>query len=151
MQVQELGHIVIGVRDLERAARFYRDVLGLRQVAMLGSDGVMLAGGAGRTHHELLLRQVKQVPDTAPAGDLGLRHFAWKIGTTDAELKAALDELRQAEVTIDHVTNHGDVTHSVYLKDPDGNTVEVYIDVQPELWRSDPSKAVGQGTAPLAL
>ncbi len=156
MQIKELGHVVLGVRDLERLKRFYQDMLGLRNVAALRNDGLFFAGADGRSHHELLLLQVNEADAKAPSpetqGRLGLRHVAFKIGTTDAELEAALLELRQAEAPITDVVNHGDVTHSIYLKDPDGNTVEVYVDID-QAWREDPSYAgvMATGTRPLEL
>ena len=148
MEIKELGHIVLTVADLQRSVCFYRDVLGFREVSRLGERGVMFS--SGRTHHELLLLQGE--PDAAPILEgrpLGLSHFALKIGTTDDELSAAIAELAAADVPIERTTDHG-VTHSVYLKDPDGNRVEIYIDVQPELWRENPS-VVGRGARALAL
>jgi catechol 2,3-dioxygenase len=65
-------------------------------------------------------------------------HFGLKIGTTDEELVAAIQEVQEAHVPIVGASDHG-VTHSLYIQDPDGNEVELYIDVQPELWRDDPS------------
>lgn len=148
MEIKELGHIVLNVRDLSRSTHFYREVLGFREVARLGERGVMFS--SGRTHHELLLIES---PDASPLPDgrnLGLSHFALKVGTSDDELRAALKELQDAEVVIDHTTDHG-TTHSIYLKDPDGNTVEVYIDVQPEAWREDPSAIGRAGSGALVL
>ncbi|MEA2642617.1 MAG: hypothetical protein QOF51_4011 [Chloroflexota bacterium] len=149
MQIKELGHIVLRVADLEKSVHFYRDLLGFREVSrMEGGRGVMFSGG--RTHHELFLQQAQ--PGTAPQPEgraLGLSHFAMKIGTTDEELLEARAELEAAGMPIDHVTDHG-ATHSIYLRDPDGNRVEVYIDVQPELWREDPS-LIGNQAAALAL
>lgn len=148
MEVKELGHLVLSVRDLDQSVRFYRDVLGFKTVSRLGDRGVMFS--AGRTHHELLLLQGDVEAKSAPGGrSLGLSHFALKIGTTDDELRAAHAELAAADVPIDHITDHG-MTHSIYLTDPDGNHVELYIDVQPEMWREDPS-LVGGHSQPLAL
>ena len=149
MHIRELGHLVLGVRDLQASARFYGEVLGMRQISTMGGRAVFYAGEGGRTHHELLITQVDD-PD-AQRGRIGLSHFALKVGTTDEELKGALDELAEKQVQVERVVDHGGVTHSAYLKDPDGNTVELYIDVQPEVWRHDPSKGPGRGATPLAL
>ena len=146
MEIKELGHVVLNVRDLGTSVHFYRDVLGFREVARMGERGVMFS--SGRTHHELLLLQAGPDAAVQPAGRaLGLSHFAFKIGTTDAELDAARAELEAHDVPADHVTDHG-FTHSVYLSDPDGNHVEIYIDGQPELWHEDPTLGFG---APQAL
>ena len=137
MQVRELGHIVLYVRDLERSRRFYGDVLGWKEIAQLGTFGA--AFSSGRTHHELLLLEVG--PDAAPVPApprLGMYHFGLKVGESDEELRQALDELVRAGVKIVGTADHT-VTHSLYIEDPDGNEIELYIDVQPEVWREDPA------------
>jgi catechol 2,3-dioxygenase len=68
-------------------------------------------------------------------------HFGLKIGSTDDELRDAYTELQAAGVNIVGTADHA-VTHSLYITDPDGNEIELYIDVQPELWREDPSAVV---------
>lgn len=139
MKILELGHLVLYVRDLERSRHFYRDVLGFDEIHAVGG----LGGGAavyssGRTHHELLLIQVGEDAEPIPAGRrVGLYHFGLKVGTTDDELRDALRQLQNAGVKVVGATDHT-VTHSIYLEDPDGNEVELYIDVQPEVWRVDP-------------
>jgi catechol 2,3-dioxygenase len=148
MQVKELGHIVLYVRDLERSRRFYRDVLGWREVGEFGGIGAMFS--SGRTHHELLLLEVG--PDAAPIPPgrrVGMYHFGLKIGTTDEELRAAARELVQTGVPIVGTADHH-VTHSLYILDPDGNEIELYIDVQPEVWREDPT-AIAAPPRPLRL
>ncbi|HYN17167.1 MAG TPA: VOC family protein, partial [Actinomycetes bacterium] len=72
-----------------------------------------------------------------------------KVGETDDELREVLDTLRRAEVPITGMADHT-VTHSVYITDPDGNEIELYIDVQPETWRDDPT-AIIASTKPLRL
>ena len=136
MEIKELGHVVLYVRDLERSRRFYRDLLGWREIGPLGSWAV--AFSSGRTHHELLLIEVG--PDAAPIAEgprVGLYHFGLKVGKTDEELRKAVDQLRAAGVPILGMSDHA-VTHSVYIADPDGNEIELYIDVQPEVWRDRP-------------
>src|SRR6266542_3884694 len=148
MEVKELGHLVLYVRDLEVSRAFYRDVLRWKEIAAV--DGQMAMYSSGRTHHELLLIEVGPNAAPVPAGRrVGLYHFGLKIGETDAELKAALNELVEAGATVVGAADHG-VTHSLYIADPDGNEIELYIDVQPERWREDP-QAILAPTRPLRL
>src|SRR5438046_8338018 len=86
MDVKELGHIVLYVKDLETSRGFYRDVLGWKEVASAGGQMAMFS--SGRTHHELLLIEVGPNAAPVPPGRrLGLYHFGLKIGTTDDELR----------------------------------------------------------------
>jgi catechol 2,3-dioxygenase len=140
MEVKELGHIVLYVRDLERSRRFYRDVLGWREVTEIDGMGAMFS--SGRTHHELLLLEVGEDAAAVPRGRrVGLYHFGLKIGESDDELREALDTLQREGATIIGTADHT-VTHSLYIADPDGNEIEVYIDVQPEVWRDNPQAIV---------
>src|SRR3954454_19430964 len=144
MQVQELGHIVLYVRDLERSARFYREVLGWRQIAGqpiqdLPFPAAAFAGPGGRTHHELLLIEVGAQAASLPAGRrVGLYHFGLKIGDHDDQLREALSQLDAAGVKVVGGSDHT-VTHSLYIEDPDGNEIELYVDVPEVDWRNDPS------------
>lgn len=148
MEVKELGHIVLYVRDLERSRHFYGDVLGWKQVTEMGDMAAIFS--SGRTHHELLLLEVGPSAAPVPAGRrLGLYHFGLKVGETDDELREVIDTLRREEVPITGMADHT-VTHSVYITDPDGNEIELYIDVQPETWRNDPA-AIMASTKPLRL
>jgi len=137
MEVKELGHLVLYVRNLERSRHFYRDVLGWKEVAaMTGMPAA--AFSSGRTHHELLLIEVGDDAAPIPSGRrVGMYHFGLKIGTTDDELRQALNELLAAGAQVMGTADHT-VTHSLYIADPDGNEIELYIDVQPEIWRDDP-------------
>ncbi len=147
MEVKELGHIVLYVRNLETSRRFYRELLGWREI--LASPGVAVYS-SGRTHHELLLIEVGSQATPIPASPrIGMYHFGLKIGESDDDLRAAVARLREANVPIVGMSDHG-VSHSVYLLDPDGNEIEIYIDVQPALWRDDPANA-RMYTRPLRL
>jgi catechol 2,3-dioxygenase len=149
MTVKELGHLVLYVRNLERSASFYRDVLGWRQVAGEGSDvsspvpfpAAMFS--SGRTHHELLLIEVGEDAPGPPRGrHTGLYHFGLKVGDSDEELRAALDRLREAGAAVVGATDHT-ITHSVYIEDPDGNEIELYVDVKGADW-SDPKQLLAE-------
>ncbi len=149
MEIKELGHIVLYVRELERSRRFYRDVLGWREVpADSGGFGALFS--SGRTHHELLLLEVGADAVPIPAGSrVGLYHFGLKVGETDDELREVLATLREQGVKVIGATDHT-VTHSLYIEDPDGNEIELYIDVQPAVWRERPS-AIVASPRPLRL
>jgi catechol-2,3-dioxygenase len=145
MQVRELGHLVLYVRDVERSAAFYRDVLGWQQIvgtgASLGAARLPIAAfsaPSGRTHHELLLIEVGADAAAQPQGrHIGLYHFGLKIGDSDDELREAMKHLEAADIPIVGASDH-QVTHSLYILDPDGNEIELYIDVPGVDWRADP-------------
>ena len=148
MEVKELGHLVLYVRDLERSRRFYGDVLGWKEVARLGNQGAMYS--SGRTHHELLLLEAGQEAAAVPTGRrVGLYHFGLKVGESDDDLREALARLQEADAPIMGLTDHT-VTHSIYTADPDGNEIELYIDVQPAVWQEQP-EAITAPPRPLSL
>ncbi len=94
---------------------------------------------SGRTHHELLLIEVGEDAAEQPRGRrVGLYHFGLKIGDSDDELREALARLQAASVPIVGASDHT-VTHSLYITDPDGNEIELYVDVPGVDWRNDPS------------
>ena len=148
MEVKELGHIVLYVRNLDRSRAFYRDVLGWPEIATMGRVGAVFS--SGRTHHELLLLEVGEDAPRTPAGPrIGLYHFGLKVGTTDEELREVYEHLVANDVRIMGSADHT-VTHSLYIADPDDNEIELYIDVQPERWRQDPAAIVAP-VRPLGL
>jgi catechol-2,3-dioxygenase len=148
--VQELGHLVLYVHDIERSAAFYGDALGWRRITPEGSGAPVAAFSGGRTHHELLLIEVGPNATEIPEGRrVGLYHFGLKVGDTDEELKAMLDKIRAAGVRIVGASDHT-VTHSLYILDPDGNEIELYVDVAGADWRADPTMLLTP-TKPLRL
>jgi catechol 2,3-dioxygenase len=157
MEVKELGHVVLYVRDIERSARFYRDVLGWRQILpQQGSTGELARqpfaafnAPSGRTHHELLLIEVGEDAAAQPAGKrVGLYHFGVKIGTSDDELREALARLEECGTPLLGASDHT-ATHSLYVADPDGNEIELYVDVPGVSW--DSPEALGAPVRPLNL
>jgi catechol 2,3-dioxygenase len=152
VQVKELGHLVLYVRNLDRSRRFYRDLLGWNEIPVPPEQVGFPAAAftSGRTHHELLLIEVGEDAKPIPQGRrVGMYHFGLKIGETDKELRDARDQLVAAGARLVGSADHG-VTHSLYIEDPDGNEIELYIDVQPAVWKDDPA-AVFARPRPLAL
>jgi catechol 2,3-dioxygenase len=155
MEVKELGHLVLYVRDVERSSAFYRDVLGWRQILPedgqpLGFSVAAFSSPSGRTHHELLLIEVGPDAAALPAGRrVGLYHFGLKVGDSDDELRDALRALQAEGVNVTGASDHT-VTHSLYITDPDGNEIELYVDVPGVDWKKDPS-LIGAAIKPLKL
>jgi catechol 2,3-dioxygenase len=144
VEIKELGHLVLYVRDLARSTAFYRDVLGWHQLVSADGDSLPFPAAAfsaptGRTHHELLLIEVGPDATPLPGGRrVGLYHFGLKVGDSDDELREVLATLRANDVPIVGMSDHT-VTHSIYIQDPDGNEIELYIDVPGVDWRNDPT------------
>jgi catechol 2,3-dioxygenase len=129
----ELGHVVFYVRDLKRSMAFYRDAVGLTLVGeIFHGRAAMLSGG--RTHHELLLIEVGEAPGPLHGNRIGLYHVGWKIGESLEDLRATRDRLVTLGVALDGASDHT-VSQSLYLRDPDGNEVELFVDDPTADWR----------------
>lgn len=147
MKARYLGHVVFYVKNLERSLAFYRDLLGFQEVGRtLGSAAALTSG---RTHHELLLIEVGDAPAPSSGRRLGLYHIGIKVGDSLEELRAAKHELEQAGIVISGMSDHT-VSQSLYLHDPDGNEVELYVDGEESIWRQDPA-AILSAVKPLRL
>ena len=139
MRVDRVGHVVLKVSDLTRALGFYRDVLGLTEVARGNfGDGPMVFLSTGRSHHDIGLVEVGAGARRPDGGDIGLYHVALRIGDDLDTLREARDHLEACGVPIQWVADHT-VSQSIYLADPDGNNVELYVDADPAIWRDDPT------------
>lgn len=134
LEIKELGHVVLFVHDWVKMRHFYGKILGFREVA---SQPGMAAFSSGRTHHELLLIEVGAKPQPKGKGLPGLYHIGFKIGDTDAELVEAKRVMEKEGVKIIGFGDHH-VTHSMYVVDPEGNELELYVDVNAD-WKKDPS------------
>ena len=140
MKAHYLGHVVFYVKDLDRSLAFYRDLLGFKEVGRI-FNGAAAALTSGRTHHELLLIQVGDAPGPPMGRRRGLYHIGIKVGDSLDELRQAKYELEQAGISIDGMSDHT-VSQSLYLRDPDGNEVEIYVDADDSIWRNNPTAVV---------
>ena len=145
MKVQSLGHVVLKVTDLERSEAFYNGLLGLPVCARFDENGMKMTFFTLGNHHDLAIMEVsgdEQTTDNAT----GLHHVAFCIGTQIEQLIEARDQLEAAGFKPDPIDH--EVTKSLYLDDPDGNNIELYVDYS-EIWKEDPQR-IAQ-IAPLAL
>jgi Predicted ring-cleavage extradiol dioxygenase len=136
MHISALGHATLKVRDLERSVPFYRDVLGMREVARYRDHMVFFS--LGTNHHDLALLELGPGAPNPPPRALGLYHLAFKVGDSLEELKAVKEELLAKGIPVTGQSDHW-VSQSLYLADPDGNELELYVDADPELWRENPT------------
>jgi catechol 2,3-dioxygenase len=132
-----IGHVHLKVADLDRALRFYRDVLGFEVTQRYGEQAVFLAagGGAHYHHHIGLNTWHSRGGPPAPQHAAGLYHVAI-LFPTRAELAAAVQCVLAAGIPLEGASDHG-VSEAVYLRDPDGNGVELYRDRDPGQWPRD--------------
>lgn len=151
MEIHEqvmIGHVHLTVSDLERALLFYRDLLGFEVVARYGASAVFLSAG-GYHHHIALNTWNGEGAIPPPAGHTGLYHFAI-LYPSQTELAKALRSLVAASYPLEGSADHG-VSLAVYLRDPDGNGVELYVDRPRDEWNYLPDGSIDMVTVPLDL
>src|SRR6186997_2475453 len=140
-----VGHVHLKVSDLDRALRFYRDVLGFDLTQRYGSQAAFLS--AGGYHHHIGLNTWESAGGAAPPpGSTGLFHLAI-LYPTRAELADALRRVLRAGISLEGASDHG-VSEAIYLRDPDGNGVELYWDRPKAQWPRTAQGELAMGTAP---
>ena len=144
----EIGHVHLKVADLERAVAFYSGVLGFELTQRMGSTPAFLS--VGGYHHHIGLNTWESRDGAPPAaGTTGLYHFAIRYPDR-ASLGDALRRLNAARVPIDDATDHG-VSEALYLRDPDGNGIELYRDRPRDEWPRASDGTLQMLTNPLDL
>ncbi len=144
----KVGHIHLTVGDLDRALTFYRDLLGFEITARYGSSAVFLSAG-GYHHHIGLNTWAGKGATPPPPGHTGMYHVAF-LYPSRLELAKVLKNIFDASYPLDGASDHG-VSEAIYLKDPDGNGVELYVDRPRETWKVDNDGLVEMDTKPLDI
>src|SRR5881396_3969836 len=144
----DIGHVHLKVSDLERAIAFYRDVLGFELQHRYGDQAAFLS--AGGYHHHIVLNTWESQDGSPPhRGATGLYHVAI-VYPTRAELAVALRRLIQAGIKLEGASDHG-VSEALYLRDPDGNGVELYRDLPRSEWPRSANGELRMITRPLDI
>ena len=126
-----IGHVHLKVAEIERALGFYRDILGFEVTQWYGKEAAFLSAG-GYHHHIGLNTWMSKGASPAPRNSAGLFHLAI-LYPERRDLAQALKWLVEAEYPLDGASDHG-VSEALYLRDPDGNGVELYVDRPTEEW-----------------
>ena len=143
-----IGHVHLKVADLERAIAFYRDALGLQVTQRYGRQAAFLS--AGGYHHHIGLNTWDSLGGNEPSpGSTGLYHLAI-LYPTRAALAEALRRRIQSGVPLEGASDHG-VSEALYLRDPDGNGVELYWDRPQEDWPRTADGEISMFTRPLDM
>jgi catechol 2,3-dioxygenase len=137
----DIGHVHLKVADIDRALEFYCGVLGFELRQRMGDSAAFVSAG-GYHHHLGFNTWQSKGGSPPPPGHTGLFHVAIRYPDRKT-LADALRRLVEAEVQIEGASDHG-VSEAIYLRDPDGNGIEIYCDRPEEEW---PRPADGQGVA----
>jgi catechol 2,3-dioxygenase len=144
----DIGHVHLKVADLDRALKFYCDVLGFELTGRYGPGAAFV--GAGGYHHHIALNTWESLGGSPPPpGSTGLYHTAIRYPTR-AALADALGRLERAGIPLQGAADHG-VSESLYLTDPDQNGVELYCDRPRSEWPRGPGGEIVMYTRPLDL
>lgn len=143
-----IGHVHLKVADLDRAIAFYRDVLGFEITQQYGREAAFLSAG-GYHHHIGLNTWQSKGGSPPPPGSTGLFHTAI-LYPTRAALADAVRRVTAAGIAIDGASDHG-VSEAVYLRDPDGNGVELYWDRDEDAWPRAADGSLAMFSRPLDL
>lgn len=143
-----IGHVHLKVSDLERSLEFYCGVLGFELMQRYGPEAAFVS--AGGYHHHIGLNTWHSKGGSAPArSNTGLYHVAI-LYPSRAALARALLRLQQAGVTLDGASDHG-VSEALYLRDPDGNGLELYCDRPESEWPKAHDGSLAMSTTPLDI
>jgi catechol 2,3-dioxygenase len=143
-----IGHVHLKVADLERALQFYCGVLGFEEQQRFGTEAAFISAG-GYHHHIGLNTWESKGGQPPPPGRTGLYHLAI-LYPTRATLADAVRRLNDAGIELDGAADHG-VSEAIYLRDPDGNGVELYHDRPDSEWPRTPNGELAMFTHALDL
>ena len=141
-----VGHVHLKVADLERAIQFYTAVLGFEVMQRIGDSAAFLSAG-GYHHHIGLNTWESKGGDPPSRGATGLYHVAFLYPTRTA-LGRALRRVIDSGVRLEGASDHG-VSEALYLRDPDGNGIELYCDRPRDAWPRDENGDLQMYTRPL--
>lgn len=143
-----VGHVHLKVSDLQKSIAFYSGILGFQVTQLYGRQAAFLA--AGDYHHHIGLNTWESLGATPPpAGHTGLYHTAF-LYPDRKSLANVLKQIVMAGWPLDGAADHG-VSEAIYLRDPDENGVELYVDYPQAQWPRDAQGKLAMGNGPFDL
>ena len=140
---RKLGHVNIFVRNAERARDWYADLLGLHTYGFTPGRAAFLTSDLGNSHEVALIEVGEDAPGPQK-GQVGLNHMAWYMDSLD-DLKELYFRIKERNIEIEHVSDHGHAI-GIYIRDPDGNGIEVSYEMPSSEWGHDPNRYMIGGT-----
>ena len=140
---KKLGHVNIFVRNAERARDWYEDLLGLHTQGITPGRAAFMTSDLGNSHEIALT----EVGDNAPGPQqrqVGLNHMAWYMDSLD-DLKELYFRIKEKNIHIERVSDHGHAI-GIYIRDPDGNGIEVSYEMPSSEWGHDEKNYMIGGT-----
>jgi len=140
---KKLGHVNIFVRNAERAREWYGDLLGLHTQGFTAGRAAFMTSDLGNSHEIALT----EVGDNAPAPQqrqVGLNHMAWYMDSLE-DLKELYFRIKEKNIQIERVSDHGHAI-GIYIRDPDGNGIEVSYEMPSGEWEHDENNYMIGGT-----
>lgn len=130
--IREVGHVVLKVRDLEKARDFYTSFLGMKLAKFDPARGMFLR--FNDYHHDIAIFKTSPDADLPKKDQVGLVHVALIVDDLDT-VKAWYQRAREMGVPIVNTTDHA-ITNSLYIQDPEGNVLEIYCERPDYDWRT---------------
>ena len=133
---RKLGHVNIFVRNAERSRDWYEDLLGLHTYGFTPGRAAFMTSDLGNSH-EIALTEVGDDAPVSQRGQVGLNHMAWYMESLD-DLRELYLRIKEKRITIERVSDHGHAI-GIYIRDPDGNGIEVSYEMPSSEWGHDES------------
>ena len=119
IDVEGIDHVAMSVRDVDRSAQWYIDVLGFKRLYQGMWDGVPVFIGKGTT--ALALFPVRERSRSSAPADIRMLHLA--LRASQRNFVTAQDELKRRGIKFEFQDH--EISHSIYFRDPDGHQLEV--------------------------
>ncbi|CAI7992787.1 Biphenyl-2,3-diol 1,2-dioxygenase 3 [Geodia barretti] len=140
---RNLGHINLYVRNAEKARDWYEDLLGLHTYGFRPGRAAFMTADLDNSH-EIALTEVGENAEGPHGGQVGLNHMAWYMDSLD-DLKELYHRVKEKGIEIEHVSDHGHAI-GVYIRDPDGNGIELSYEMPRSEWGHDENGYMIGGT-----